>query len=276
MPDYLCGWPELGEYERFVTTAINAYIGPKMNGYIHRIEQELQQSGFMGQIFISKSNGGVMTAARACEVPVETLHSGPAVGVIGAWHIARKAAIPKVIAFDMGGTSADISVLDGGITYSFNNEIIDLPLQLPSVDIYSIGAGGGSIARLDPACILKVGPESAGSSPGPSCYGLGGIEPTVTDAYVAAGIISPEGFLGGNMALDLDAAKGSLIKSLKGSPVEMACQVLDVATATMFSRFAPYLARLGVDPNRATAAPYLLVEALQPIGGAQSLSMGCR
>lgn len=240
-------WPERGEYERTVTTAINAYVGPRMHQYIDRLDEALRQEGFLGRFLLTKSNGGVMTAERASEIPVETLLSGPAAGVMGAWQIARQAGLKKAIAFDMGGTSADISVLDEGITYTFQNEVANLPLTTPSIDIFSIGSGGGSIARLDPAGVLKVGPTSAGTDPGPACYDLGGVEPTMTDAYVAAAIISPQAFLGGRMKLNLDAAHRALREKLQGSSTHMALQVIKVATATMYSRFVPYLASLGVD-----------------------------
>lgn len=249
-------WPQRGEYERFVTTVVNANVGPRMQQYVRHLEHDLAKAGFKGQLLLTKSNGGVMTAASTADVPVATLLSGPAAGVVGAWQTAQQAGIHRAIAFDMGGTSADISVLDCGIAYAFNSEVANLPLVMPSVDVYSIGAGGGSIARLDPAGIMKVGPESAGSFPGPACYGLGASEPTVTDAYVAAGILSPDNFLGGKMTLDQEAAHHLLSKKLDGDYIEVACQVIDVATATMYARFSPYLARLGVDPKEFVLIAY--------------------
>ena len=242
-------WRERGEYERFITAVINAYVGPKMRGYLARFDRSLGKYGFRGQLLLTKSNGGVTTARAAGERPVATLLSGPAAGVVGAWRISERAGLRRVIAFDMGGTSADISVLSAGIPYSYESEVAGLPVLLPSVDTYSIGAGGGSIAKLDSVGVLKVGPRSAGSVPGPVCYGLGGTEPTLTDSYLTAGIIGADSFLGGKMRLDLAAARKSLSQQLHGTPETASGWVIDVATATMHSRFAPYLARLGIDPT---------------------------
>ena len=180
---------------------MNAYIGARMAGYFRHLERGAAARGLRAQVLSTKSNGGVMTAARRQE-PVQTLLSGPASGVIGAAHVARLAGAGGIVTLDMGGTSADVAiVVDGHPAYSTENQVGDFPVIMPAVDVSSIGAGGGSIAWTDAAGILKVGPRSAGADPGPACYGRGGQWPTVTDAPVHLGIIAPDRFLGGKMPL---------------------------------------------------------------------------
>jgi N-methylhydantoinase A len=253
-------WPQQREYERCLVAVMNAYIGARMAGYFHRLEAGAVARGLRAQALSTKSNGGVMTASRAAEEPVQTLLSGPASGVIGAAHVARLAGATKIVTVDMGGTSADVAiVVDGHAAYSTENQVGDFPVIMPAVDVSSIGAGGGSIAWLDAAGVLKVGPRSAGADPGPACYGRGGAQPTVTDAYVHLGIIAPDRFLGGRMPLEPEraaAALAALGRSIGRGSREAAQAILDVATANMYAQFTPLMARKGVDPRDFTLLAY--------------------
>lgn len=243
-------WPQQREYERCLVSVINAYIGARMRGCFDALEKKSNESGFSTRIFSTKSNGGVMSLAAAGERPVETLLSGPASGVIGATHLGAVMGETRLITLDMGGTSVDVAIIDGKIPYSNENTIGEYPVSMPAVDVSAIGAGGGSVAWLDPEGVLKVGPRSAGARPGPACYSRGGTEPTVTDAYAYLGILSPEGILGGEMQLDLSKAEAALMTV--GSPLGLTAEqtadaILKVATANIYAEFLPQLARRGVE-----------------------------
>ena len=251
LPDlYVCAsselWPQQREYERALVTTMNATIGPRLREHFASLEQDLRPT----RVLSTKSNGGVMTAQAAARSPAETLLSGPAAGVTAAAHLGKVTGRTRLIAFDMGGTSADISIVDGEVGFSSESQIGDFPLILPAVDVTSIGAGGGSIAWVDPSGVLKVGPHSAGAQPGPACYGRGGTEPTVTDAYVACGLIAPDEFLGGQLSLSRDLARQALARlgqTLALSPEDVASGILRVATAAMYAEFLPLMAQHGVD-----------------------------
>jgi N-methylhydantoinase A len=261
-PDvYVCTsaeiWPQQREYERSLVSVINAYVGARMRRYLATLAERAAGAGMTCRIFSTKSNGGVMSVAAAAARPVETLLSGPASGVIGAAFIGRMIGDDKLITLDMGGTSVDIAVVNGEVSYSTENTVGDFPVLLPAVDVSAIGAGGGSIAWLDAEGVLKVGPRSAGANPGPACYGRGGTEPAVTDAYLALGICSPDGLLGGEMKLDkarAEAALAGLAERLGGSVLATADAVLQVATANIYAELVPQLARRGAD-----AADYSLL-----------------
>ncbi len=196
--------PVLGEYERSATTLFNAYVGPVIENYIRRLESTLAQAGLKRKLLIVQANGGVATASQT--VPIFTIESGPAAGVVGAAHIAKALGVPNVIATDVGGTTFKVAIVENGHWgYSRETVLNQYQLRLPMVDLASIGAGGGSIAWADGGR-LRVGPQSAAAHPGPACYGLGGQEPTVTDADVVLGYIAPERFLGGRMKLHPDQA----------------------------------------------------------------------
>lgn len=245
-------WPQGREYERTLLTVMNAYVGPRLDRYLVALEAELRANGVGVPLFVTKSNGGVMTAAGARRTPVELLLSGPAAGVAGAAYLAGLAGYPRIVTLDIGGTSADLSVVNGQPLTSTEAHVGEFPVILPAVDVTSIGAGGGSVAWLDAAGVLKVGPESAGAEPGPACYGLGGTRPTLTDAYVALGIIDPEKFLGGSMPLRRDLALEALAGLASGlhRRVEEAAEaVVRVATSTMYRELISVLARRGVDPR---------------------------
>lgn len=243
-------WPQLREYERALAAVMNAYVGRSMQGYFERLERGVREVGVAAPVLSTKSNGGVMPVRAASERPVETLMSGPAAGVIGAVHVGHAGGFERMISFDMGGTSADVAVIDGAPQYSTEGHVGDFPVIMPAVDITSIGAGGGSIAWTDPSGALKVGPESAGAVPGPACYGTGGTRPTVTDAYVALGIIAPDRLLGGSVRLDAAAAERALrgLGERLGRDVRATAEaILDVATSQMYSALIPLLARKGVN-----------------------------
>jgi N-methylhydantoinase A len=207
--------PEFREYERTSTTVINAYVSPIMDRYLGRLESELDVADFR----IMQSNGGSIHADQARSQAVRTILSGPAGGAVGAQYVAaeassrgsaRGAGFHRVITFDMGGTSTDVSLCDGHIRVTAEGEIGGLPIRVPIIDIHTVGSGGGSIAYVDAGGALRVGPQSAGAAPGPVCYSLGGTQPTVTDANLVLGRLAPDYFLGGRMALAADAAHQAL------------------------------------------------------------------
>ncbi len=248
-------WPQMREYERALAAVMNAYVGQRMQRYFHDLEVGVRDRAVPARVLSTKSNGGVMPASEAGSRPVETLLSGPAAGVIGAAFVGTAAGFERLITFDMGGTSADVAVIEGAPRYSTESQVGDFPVILPAVDATSIGAGGGSIARTDDSGVLKVGPESAGARPGPACYGLGGEDATVTDAYVSLGIIHPERFLGGTAALQPALAHAALARvgSRLGLDVAACAEaVLRVATSQMYSALVPLLARKGVDYEQYT------------------------
>jgi N-methylhydantoinase A len=243
-------WPQRREYERALLTAINAHVGEKMRRYFRALEEDLGRLGLRAPVLSTKSNGGIMTARTAGDRPVETLFSGPASGVIGAHWTASQAGFSRIITFDMGGTSADVSVVTDTPTYSTEAQAGDFPILMPAIDVRSIGAGGGSIAWVDGSGVLKVGPQSAGSDPGPACYGRGGAAPTVTDAYLALGWLNPARFGGGDLRLipeDAVAALTRLGTHLGLGVKEVAWAIVEIATANMHARFTPFLASRGAD-----------------------------
>jgi N-methylhydantoinase A/oxoprolinase/acetone carboxylase beta subunit len=222
---------EYREYERASTTAINAYVAPLMESYLGRLEKTLSPN----PVRIMQSNGGFVSARSARGNPVCTILSGPAGGAVGAKAIAAAAGFRRTISFDMGGTSTDVSLCDGDISLSTEAAISDLPLRLPIIDIHTVGAGGGSIAHLDPGGALRVGPQSAGAEPGPACYGKGE-DVTVTDANLFLGRLDPERFLGGRMRLFPERSRRALERlasRLKMDVPGLAEGVVRVADATM-------------------------------------------
>jgi N-methylhydantoinase A len=255
-PDlYVCTsgeiWPEQREYERFLVTVMNAHIGRQMRTYLRSVGRETQKLGMTCRIFSTRSNGGVMTTESASERPVDTLLSGPASGVIGSAYLGNLMGEHRLVTLDIGGTSADMGVIDAGeVSYSTENTVGDFPVIMPAVDVSSIGAGGGSIARVDEDGVLKVGPRSAGAVPGPVCYGRGGTQPTVTDAYVTAGLIAPQHFLGGTMQLQPELAEqaiGQLGQRLGLDPLRTADAVMQVTSAMLYAEIFPQMARRGAE-----------------------------
>src|SRR5437016_3714389 len=203
---------EYREFERMSTTVVNAYIGPKVGGYVQELEASLGDIGFRGALSIMRSNGGVMTPEIATARPAAMMESGPVGGIIASAQVGCALGFRNVISFDMGGTTAKASLVREGEPtmapgYHVGGYASGHPVMLPMIDVVEVGAGGGSIAWLDDVGALKVGPQSAGADPGPICYRGGGSEPTITDANVVLGRLDPDNFLGGEMKLDADAAR---------------------------------------------------------------------
>jgi N-methylhydantoinase A len=244
--------PEWREYERSSTTALNAYIAPKVDRYLRSLITRLRDDGFASALHIMQSSGGVTTADVARQKPVQALLSGPVGGTVGGARLADALDRPNLMCIDMGGTSFDASlVIDGAPTVSTEGQLEGLPLLLPLVDIHTIGAGGGSIAWIE-AGGLRVGPHSAGSDPGPACYGGGGTEPTVTDANAVLGRIDPSYFLDGGMALDLDASERAvdrIAEPLGMRRVEAASGILAIINAKMADALRTMTVQQGIDPR---------------------------
>ncbi len=240
--------PEYREFERWSTTAVNAYVAPLIDRYLSRLE-----AGLAGQrLSIMQSNGGSISAGLARAQAVRTVLSGPAAGVVGARAVASAAGLPRIISFDMGGTSTDVSLVDGAIPTSTDSRIGDFPVRLPVIDIHTVGAGGGSIAYVDSGGALRVGPRSAGAAPGPVCYGTG-TELTVTDANLLLGRLDPEFFLGGRMSIDVTRAESAargLAKALKLGVGELSEGIVRVANANMERAIRVVSVERGHDPRR--------------------------
>lgn len=246
--------PQIKEYQRVSTTVVNAYVGPLIRGYLQRLESRLVTRGYAGPLLVMLSHGGVAPVDEAVRISAGTVLSGPAGGVAGARRVAAMVDVANLIPFDMGGTSSDISlIVDGHASISVEREVAHEQIALPSLDIITLGAGGGSIARAEEGGLLKVGPQSAGALPGPACYGNGGIEATVTDASVVLGYLDPEGFLGGGAKLDRAAAKQALTrlgKKLEVDELRAAEGVHRVINTQMAEGIRLATVRKGVDPRR--------------------------
>jgi len=249
---------EYREYERTSTTVLNAFVGPQVARYLGDLEGRLRNRDFAGSFYLMQSNGGVMTAERARQAPVAMMESGPAGGIIGAAALGRTLGFENVIAFDMGGTTAKTCLVERGLPKMADQYFIGgyregFPLRLPVVDIIEVGAGGGSIAWIDPGGALKVGPQSAGAAPGPACYGRGGREPTVTDANLLVGRLNPQRFLGGEFDLDVAAAEAALMervaRPLGMDKVAAAQGVLTLADARMAFAVRAITLQRGYDPR---------------------------
>ena len=249
-----CILPEFREFERLSTTVVNAYVAPKMSGYLQRIQDRLHPASLR----IMQSNGGSISAGQAMQEPVRTILSGPAGGVVGAVETAKKAGFEKIITLDMGGTSTDTCLIDKTLPLSTETCLSGFPLKVPMLDIHTVGAGGGSIARLDPGGALKVGPESAGSDPGPICYGRG-TEITVTDAHLFLGRLQADRFLGGDMSLDrenLDKAFEELSGRSGLEPLQLAEGILSVADTNMERAIRVISVEKGFDPREFTLVSF--------------------
>jgi len=252
--------PEFREYERMSTTVLNAYLVPVMNHYLAKLEQALSEDLPEASVGINQSSGGLMSIRQARRFPVRTALSGPAGGVIGAAHIARLAGREDVITLDMGGTSADVCMIEGeqaGV--AFDRSIGGFPVRLPMVDVNAVGAGGGSIVWFDRGGMLQVGPYSAGAKPGPACYGLGGTEPTVTDANLILGRLSPKGLLDGRVPLDMDLAREAFrpIADRLGVSIEQAALgCIDIVVANMVRAIRAVSVERGHDPRSFTLMPF--------------------
>jgi N-methylhydantoinase A len=241
-------FPEFREYERTSTVVVNAYLQPVMQHYLENLDR---RSG--ARIFVMQSSGGITALRSASREPVRTVLSGPAGGVVGAAAMARRSGFERIISFDMGGTSTDVALVDGEPRASNQAEIAGFPIGVPMLDIHTVGAGGGSIARFDAGGALRVGPESAGADPGPICYGRG-TEPTVTDANLLLGRLQPQCFLGGDFTLDLERTRSLVAEWLKrnGSkltPEQFAAGIIRVVNATMEKAIRVVSVERGYDPR---------------------------
>lgn len=261
--------PEFREYERTATTVMNAYTMPKIRALVERLDSALRNFDFKGAFSVFQSNGGVMSIEKARTHPVNTLLSGPAAGVVAAAGIGRLAKIDRLIAFDVGGTSTDISLVEGGaVGLSAQGGISGYPVKVPQVRVHTIGAGGGSIARPELE-LLKVGPQSAGALPGPAAYGRGGTEPTSTDAAIVLGYIDPDHFFGGEITLDAGAARRAIEENV-ARPLNLdvdsaALAILKVQVAHIVAGIRAVSVETGKDPRNFT---------LMPFGGAGGLFAG--
>jgi N-methylhydantoinase A len=243
---------EWREYERASSAVLNAYIAPRVERYLHSLEEQLDQRHVPATLYVMQSNGGITTARKAREQPIQTLLSGPVGGTIGGAALSRMTGRPNLLCIDMGGTSFDLSlIVEGRPSVSMETELEGLPMLMSLVDIHTIGAGGGSLAWLE-AGGLRVGPQSAGADPGPACYGRGGTQPTVTDANLFLGRLDPGYFLGGRMSLDEEAAQRAL--SLIGPQVGLddvafAEGMLAIINAKMADAMRTITVKQGIDPR---------------------------
>ena len=251
-------FPQFREFERFTTATMNAFVGPVAGRYLERLEEALGEQGVPGKLHVMMSNGGVASARQASRKPVTLLLSGPAAGVLGALWAGARDGRERLISFDMGGTSADIGIVtERGVVEASarDTEVAGYPLLVPMIDVHTIGAGGGSIAHVDEGGAFRVGPRSAGASPGPAAYGFGGTEPTVTDANVVLGRIDPDRFLGGEMRLDPDAA-AEAVQRLAGelgvSLLEAAEGIVTIVDANMAAAIRSRTIQKGHDPRSFT------------------------
>jgi N-methylhydantoinase A len=274
--------PEYKEFERGMTTALNAKVGPLMQGYLKRLEEKLQDHDHQSfSLSIMQSSGGTTSAEHAGRYPVNLLLSGPAGGLKGAQTVAGASGEDKILTFDMGGTSTDVSIIDKEIGFTTGAKIGGYPVAVPMIDMHTIGAGGGSIAQVDTGGLLLVGPESAGADPGPACYGKGGKRPTVTDANVVLGRLLPQSFLGGNMQLDKDAAftavqtiADALSKDGKTITVEQAAQgIIDVVNDHMVRALRVMSVERGEDPKDFTLVSFGGAGGLHVCALAEELEM---
>jgi N-methylhydantoinase A len=254
--------PEFREYERTSTVVMNAYLQPVMQHYLEGLESRASRrsAAARSRIFVMQSSGGITSLASAAREPVRTVLSGPAGGVVGAAAVAARSGFDRIIAFDMGGTSTDVALVDHEIRAGSQAEIAGLPIGVPMLDIHTVGAGGGSIARFDAAGALRVGPESAGADPGPICYGHG-LQPTVTDANLLLGRLQPRRFLGGDFTLDLERTERLVSEWLKRHAAKLtleqfAAGVIQVVNSTMEKAIRLVSIERGYDPRDFTLVAF--------------------
>lgn len=253
-------WPVIREYERTTTAILNGYVHPRVAGYLSALEKRLANEGVPARAMLTKSNGGLMNAAEGKRSCVNMLLSGTASGVMGAAWLARQAGENRVLTLDIGGTSADFAlIIDGSPQFGTGEQIGEFPLHVPSVSVSSIGIGGGSVAHVDGSGVLRVGPESAGSTPGPACYGRGGTKPTVTDALAVCGWLGHSQMAYGQLQMDVARAHeavGTLAGPLGRSTKETAQAIIDIAISEMFVEVEKLASRAGVDLRDFTLMPF--------------------
>src|SRR5258708_5720628 len=256
--------PEIREFERTSTTITNVYVQDRVEKYLRELQARLDRIGFTGSLFLIISSGGIVTVDTAMRFPVRLLESGPAGGALAAASYGAACGYDDLLSFDMGGTTAKFCIIDRGQPLIAREFEVDrryrlkkgsgLPIKLPVIEMIEIGAGGGSIARIDPMGLLKVGPDSAGAEPGPVCYGLGGIEPTVTDADLVLGYLDPDYFLGGQLRIDLEAAEQAIRERIADplglSIEEVAWGIHQIVNESMANTARVHTLERGKDPHR--------------------------
>lgn len=283
--------PELNEYSRTSTTVVNAYSKPVTDNYLNQIQSRMKDQGFAGELLLMLSSGGITSVETAREFPVQIIESGPAAGALGAAHYAKLAGIEHVLSFDMGGTTAKMCLVQGGeVSKTMDFEVArvhrfkkgsGIPLRIPVVDLMEIGAGGGSIAWVTEVGTIQVGPESSGAEPGPACYRQGGKKPTVSDADLVLGYLDADHFLGGEMALDLQAARDAIQRDIAGplamDLTEAALGIHGIVNENMASAAKVYVTEHGEDPSKYTlvafggAGPVHAVDLARRLGCSQVL-----
>ena len=255
--------PEIREFERTSTTIANVYVQDRVERYLRELQARMTRAGFSGNLFLMISSGGIVTVETAIRFPVRLLESGPAAGALAAASYGSACGYPDLLSFDMGGTTAKFCVIDQGQPLTTHEFEVDRryrlkkgsgqPIKLPVIEMIEIGAGGGSIARIDPLGLLKVGPESAGAEPGPACYGLGGTEPTVTDADLVLGYLDPDYFLGGQLKIDLAAARRAIEERVAAplglSVEEAAWGIHQIVNESMANAARIHTLERGKDPH---------------------------
>jgi N-methylhydantoinase A len=254
---------EIREFQRTSTTLANVYVQERVANYLGQLQHRLDTIGFAGSFFVMLSSGGIATCETSSRFPVRLLESGPAAGALAAAHAGLLSGHPDLLSFDMGGTTAKLCVIEDGQPLKTHEFEVDrvyrfrkgsgLPIRIPVIDMIEIGAGGGSIARVDSLGLLNVGPESSGADPGPSCYRQGGAEPTVTDADLVLGYLDPNYFLGGKMTLDPDAARGALAglaRPLGMKLEQVAWGIHQIVNENMANAARAHLGERGKDPRR--------------------------
>jgi len=267
---------QIGEYERFSTCSVNAYLQPAMQSYLSKLESELANQQICAPLYVMKSNGGVMSASEVARQCVQTILSGPSGGVVAGVAIAKQLKNSNLITADMGGTSFDVAVIeDGKANFARVAEIDGIALKVPMLDLHTVGAGGGSIGWIDAGGALRAGPHSAGSAPGPVCYGKGGTEPTVTDANLVLGRLAAKSKLAGGMELDLQAAREAiqnrLAKPLNLSVEEAAEGMVQIVNSTMVAAIRKLTVERGLDPRSFVMCPF---GGAGPLHGSE-LARGC-
>jgi N-methylhydantoinase A len=269
--------PEFREYERFSTTILNAFLKPKVGRYMQRLAATLSEEAPSASVGIGQSSGGLMGIGRASELPIRTALSGPAAGVIGAVAAARRSGRADLITLDIGGTSTDVCLIENGTAVmTYGRNIADFPVRLPSIDIHTVGAGGGSIAHIGRDGLLKVGPMSAGAQPGPACYGKGGTLPTVSDANVVLGRL-PEALVGGEMILNPTAAARAIMplaERLGLTLHETAFGIVRIVASNIVRAIRVVSIERGYDPRRFTLMAFGGAGGMHAVDVARELGMG--
>jgi N-methylhydantoinase A len=249
------------EYDRAITLALNSYVAPVVGAYLGKIGAELRRRGYDRKLYVMQSPGGTVESDIIMELPVSTTMSGPVAGVLGAQHLGQVLGIPDLLTFDMGGTSTDVAAITAGeLAFSKRHQIEwDIYSVLPMVEINSVGQGGGSIAWIDPAGALRVGPQSSGSDPGPACYGRGGTQATITDSNLLRGILQRDNFVGGQIDLDVDRAREAveaIARELGTSTMDVAQGIYDIANANMIEAIRGVTIYKGIDPRDYTLVSF--------------------